>query len=258
MNPLLDPANIEAFGLYLVRTSTMVLAAPLLGQTLSSSGTKIALIIALSAVSFSASGEPLPEVYAAPIFAVMALREALIGFFLALIMQLGVMVVRVMGELLSLDMGLQMANQVDPGTGVSSSIVTLIYEGFAILGLLAVNAHHWVVQSLVDSFERAPVGSMSAQLGVTDFVVGLFGEAISAGVAFGAPFMVLMAMVSVMVGLLARTVPQINVLELGFTLRVGVALIVMLILSPVMAPLFGGIFEDVRYWTASGLDALGG
>ena len=258
MSPLLEPTTIMAFGLYLVRTSTMVLAAPLLGQTFSSSGTKIALIIALASSAFIASGEPLDELVTTPIFAVMALREALIGFFLAFIMQLGVMVVRVMGELLSLDMGLQMANQVDPQSGVSSSIVTRIYEGFAILGLLAVNAHHWLVQSLVDSFERAPVSGLSAQLGVTDFVVGLFGEAISAGVAFGAPFMVLMSMVTVMVGLLARTVPQINVLELGFTLRVGVALIVMLLLTPVMAPLLGGIFEDVRTWTASGLDALGG
>lgn len=253
----LEPESIEAFGLYLVRTSTLVLFAPLLGQLVSSSGPKIALIVALTTVSFMASGGPLPEAVPAPVLAAFALREAMIGYFLALILQMGLLVVRIMGEMLSLDMGLQMANQVDPATGVSSSIVTRIYEGFAILGLLAVDAHHWLVQSLVDSFERAPVGVFEADIGVGDFVLGLFGEAARAGIAFSAPFMVVMAMVSVLVGLLARTVPQINVLELGFSLRVAVALVCMLLLAPLLGPLFNELFQDLRMWTASGLDALG-
>ena len=200
----LEVESIGSFGLYLVRTSMLVLFAPLLGQMVSASGPKIALIVALTAVSYLASGEPLAQSVDAPIFAALALREAMIGYFLALILQFGLLVVRIMGEMLSLDMGLQMANQVDPATGVSSSIVTRIYEGFAILALLAIDAHHWLVQSLVDSFERAPVGVLEADIGVGDFVLGLFGEAARAGIAFSAPFMVVMAMVSVLVGLLAR------------------------------------------------------
>lgn len=258
MELALEITTLQAIGLFLVRTSVLVLSAPLLGQLLGSSGTKVALIVILTGVSYGAVGQPLEAPVAAPLLALMAMREALIGAFLSIACQCGLLVIRVMGEMLSLDMGLQMASQVDPMTGISSSVVTRMYEGFAILGLFAVDAHHWLVQSLIDSYGRAPAGVLQADLGVAPFIVQLTSQAISAGLAFGAPFMTVMALVTVLIGLLARTVPQINVLELGFSLRVLVALGLMLVLAPLIGPLFSGLFTDIRDWTRLGLDALGG
>jgi flagellar biosynthetic protein FliR len=256
VDQLLSPATLAAFTLTLVRAGALVIAAPLLGASLSMGAPKIALTMILATVLFLAGGEPLAQEPAATAFGLLALRELVIGLFLGFLLQLVLLAVRVFGELLGLEMGMQMAAQVDPESGTSLPLLARTYETLLLLGLMSVDGHQWLVRALAASFERAPVGQLRPTTALGQAFLAMFAEMLSAGIALAAPVMVIMSLVSLLIGLLARTVPQINVLELGFSLRVGVALTALLVLSPLLGPLFGGLLEAFERWIALGLDAL--
>ena len=79
--------TIEAFGLYVARTSALVLVSPILGEGIGMAGVKVALIAILSLLMFTVTGEPLPEAVAPFAFGVMAMREILIGLAVTRITQ---------------------------------------------------------------------------------------------------------------------------------------------------------------------------
>ena len=244
--------TLIAFGLYLVRTSALVLAAPILGNAAPYAAYKVALIVALAAVLYGATGAPLAGDVGALAFGAMAMRELLIGFALALVLQLVALAVRVAGELVGHEMAFNMSSIVDPATGVSTPLITHLYEGLFLLGLLAVDGHHVLIRALSDSFERAPVGALGLAGSTTEAIGHLFAQMFAAGLTFAAPVLVLLLVVSLLIGLLARAVPQLNVLDLGFTLRIVVGLLALYAFAPLLAPALSDLYASFD----AGLDGV--
>ena len=252
----LEVGTLEAFGLYLIRVSALVLLSPLIGERLGFAGYKIALIFGLAFVLYLSTGAPTLMAPTTVAYAALAAREVLIGSFMALLGRLAMSSAFLAGHILGFEMGLQMANQVDPSSGQSKSILALFFEQTFLIALLSVDGHHWIVKSLATTFELAPVTVLGGggTLGVV--VVEVLSQTFVAGVAFIAPLSVLMTLVSVAVGLLARTVPQINVLEMSFSLRVGAALVGMTVLAPLFGPALGRLLEAFDQALQSGLQAI--
>jgi flagellar biosynthetic protein FliR len=188
-------ATVIGFVLVLVRTAALVFSSPLLGQGQGFAGHRIALAFFLALVLYWVSGVPVSP--ADPVeLGAMVLRETLIGLFLGFILQLVVLAVRVAGELVGQEMGLMVARQVDPTSGVSSSLVTNLYENVFLLVLFALNGHHWMLRSLESSFAQAPVGHVEISRRMASTVESMFSETIRAGLVFGIPVMVFLLMVA--------------------------------------------------------------
>lgn len=254
---MLAPGLIEAFGLYLARSSAMVIASPLLGSGAELPGYKVALIVALASVSYAAVGEPLANEPDTLTFAFLALREVVIGMTLGFFLHIVLAGLRVGTEMVSQEMAFTLAGTVDPMTGNSSPPVTYLYEVLFYLAVLGVNGHHWLVRALSESYERAPVGELPIGHTLPSLVVEFFSQLFAAGIAFAAPVLVLLFTVSVLIGLLARAVPHINVLEFGFSLRIVTGIAGLAFFAPALEPAFGKLLEHFMHGLEAGLDALG-
>lgn len=242
----LAPGTLEAFGLVLTRTSAFVIACPLIGTGAGFEGYRVGLIGVLSLFLYSVSGQPLGHEVVPIEFGVLVLREVLVGLFLAYVLHLTLLAVRTAGELIGHEMTFNMAQLVDPATGLNSPLITRLYETLFYLGLLAVDGHHWLVRALAGSLRVAPAGDVLIDRGLLDVVLGLFGELFVAGVCFAAPVLVTLALVSLTMGLLARAVPQLNVLEVGFTLRIALGLGALFVFSPLLSPALEALFARLQ------------
>jgi flagellar biosynthetic protein FliR len=248
---------LAAFGLVLIRTSALVIASPVIGFGAGYAGHKVALIAFLSWILFWASGASL-EPGTTPIdFGLLALREVLIGLFLAFFLHLTLLSARVTGELIGHEMGFMIASQADPATGVQTPLVASLYENLFVLGLLALNGHQWLIRALADSFERAPVGELRLSLGTVEVVQETLGQMLQAGIVFAAPVMVFLMIVSILIGLLSRAVPHLNVLEVGFTLRVTAALVALFVFAPMLDPALEVAYEGLSQGLDRALEVLG-
>ena len=249
---MLPVGLLPTLGLVLIRTSAFVLASPMFGDGSGFGGYKIGLIGVLSLITMSTLDLPLDTEIGPLVFGAMASREALIGAALGFVLQLVMVAVRVGGELIGAEMAFNMSAVADPATGVNTPLITRIYEGLFLLGLLAVDGHHILMRALFESFGRAPVGRIQLELGLVHAIRTLFSEMFTSGLTFAAPVMMLLVMVSMLIGLLARAVPQLNVLEIGFTLRIAVALVAMTVFAPLFGPVMTSLYEALD----AGLDAV--
>jgi len=247
---------VEAGGLVLARTTAMLLTTPLIGSGATFFGYKVALVVAVSTAMFAAQGIPLVHVDSWVAYAVLAMREMVIGLGLAFMLHLVVMAVRVGGEMIGNEMAFTMANSVDPASGESMPLLSRMYESLFFLALLSVDGHHWIMRALAESYDRAPIGAMDIGGDLAHVIVTVFAELFSAGIAFAAPVFVLLTMVSVVIGFIARAVPQVNILEMGFSLRVAGGLGAIGLLSPTIAPAMNSLLERFMRGLEMGLDAL--
>jgi len=245
---VLTTATIASFGLYLSRTGALLMAAPIFSTGSSFSGYRIALAFSLALLMYGATGVPLPVEITPGLFFAMALREVALGLAMAFVLTLMQLIARMAGDLIGQEMGLAMANQTDPVTGVQTPLVSRIYEIVFILGFLAINGHHVLLRALGDSFGRAPVGELALQGDMIELIAAFFVRALEAGITFGAPIMVIMLMLSMLIGVLARVVPQINVLEMSFTLRVGLAMVAMFLFAPIIGPALMNLYDLQALW----------
>lgn len=243
-------------GLVLARTSAMLLLMPLIGTGAQFHGYKVALVAAVTAVLYVAQGMPAVEVQSWVHYGLLVTREMVLGLGLAFFFHIVVMAVRVGSEMVGNEMSFTMANSVDPASGESMPLVSRMNEVLFFLALLAVDGHHWVVRALAESYERAPVGAMSFGGDLPETIVTFFGDLFSAGIAFAAPILVLLLMVSLLIGLIARAVPQVNVLEMGFSLRVAGGLAAIGLLSPTLAPAMTAMLNHFMAGLEAGLDAI--
>ena len=252
---LISGGAIAAFGLVFVRTSALAITAPVIGFGTGFAGYRIALTVFLALLLYGVAGAPVTHAEPVELVA-LGLREALIGIFLGFLLHLVLLAVRVAGELVGQEMGLLVARQVDPTSGIASTLVTSLYENVFLLVLLALNGHHWLLRSLERSFTLAPVGRLTLGKGIVPTVQAMFGEMFGAGIVFAAPVMVFLIVLSVLIGLLSRAVPTLNVLEVGFTLRVLVALFALFLFAPLLEPAMRGLHQRMLFWLESGLAAL--
>jgi len=255
---VITTATLAAFGLYLIRTGALFVAAPVFGTGAAFSGYRIALVFAVSFLLFGSTGAEVEADLSPIVFGMMALREVMIGLSLAFILVLVQLIARMAGDLVGNQMGLGMANQTDPVTGVQTALISRVYDTIFIIGFLAVDGHHVLLRALSDSFDRAPIGRINMELPMVELIVRFFGETFEAGITFAAPVMVFMLLLSVLIGTLARVVPQINVLEMGFTFRVGLALVAMYIFAPIISPALMNIYDLQSEWLNLLLDGMSG
>jgi len=253
---MLPPGAIESFGLYLVRTSAIVLGSPLSGGASTVGSYKVALIGSLAALSFWLVGSPVQPGYQPLDYGLWALREVLIGVSLAFILQLTVMAVSVSGDLIGHEMAFATASVADPVSGVNTPLVSRIYEILFLIGLLSVNGHHWLFRALIESYERAPIASIEFNGSLSILMVQLFGELFAAGLTFAAPIIVLLMLVTILVGLLSRAVPQLNILEFSFSMRIVAGLGAMCLFAPFLVPAMEALLGHLMNGLDSGLDAL--
>jgi len=256
LDALFMPGMLESVGLFATRTGALLLLTPLIGSGASFQGYKIALVVSVSAAMFLAQGLPPVVVDSWFELALHIGREMALGFSLAFVLHLVLTAMRVGSELIGNEMAFTMANSVDPSTGESMPVLSRMNESLFFLALLSVDGHHWVVRALAESFDRAPVGALQIGADLPHMIASFFSQMFSAGIAFAAPMLALLMMVSLVIGLIARAVPQVNVLEMGFSLRVGGGLAAIGLLSPTLAPAMHALLEHFMAGLEAGLDAI--
>lgn len=231
------------FLLVLIRCSALIATLPFFSSpnipALVKAGLSLSLAVMLTpAVNLDA--ELLPRDVVS--IGVLGLQEFMIGAILGLSVRLLLTTVQVMGQLAGFQMGFAVANVIDPMGGGQVSVLAQFSYLMAILTLLSVGGHYYFFKALADSFILVPPGSFSLSLSLYEQVTRMAADMFSLAIRIGAPVIGALLFTQVIMGVLAKTVPQMNILMVGFPLTVSVGLIflslTMLGLVPIMARKF--------------------
>jgi flagellar biosynthetic protein FliR len=164
--------------------------------------------------------------------AVILLRELGIGFLIGFFARLIFSAVQLGGQMVGMQMGLGIVSVMDPQTEQHVSIIAQFKYLVAILLFLAFNGHLWFIKSIFTSFKTIDIGGFFVSKGVIQLTIKMIGDMFVLGVKIAAPIMALILCFDTLLGIFARTVPQMNVLILGFPLKIGVGLLGLGLILP--------------------------
>jgi len=223
--PSLPFATLDQFVLFMLvlgRVSGILAATPMFGGKLVPNRIKAALAFALTLVLFPVLIPKLPHMPPDVIsFGLLMIKEALIGISLGLLSQIIFAAVEFCGYIVSTQMGLSIALQFDPTLGMQVSALTVFQNLLAMLLFLSLGAHHIFFSAIVESYQLLPVGAwhMSGELlkFFTSTVSGIF----VLGIKLAAPVMASLLAVTVILGVMARVFPQMNVFMVSMPLNIG-------------------------------------
>jgi flagellar biosynthesis protein FliR len=233
---VITPAWVS-FSLLLARVTTFVALMPIFGGTKVPRMIKVGLAIALTLTWIDVPalvGEALLK-DAAPVqwipYLMAVGREVLLGGVLGYTAGLFLVPARVAGEFISQEMGLGLGATLDPTGGNTTGAVTQLFEILAIALFLGMNGHHFLLAIFNRTLERWPLGGASAPLPIPQLLT-TSAQAEEWGLAMIAPLAFCLFLSSVVLALMARAAPQLNLFSVGFSLQIGVGLAGLALLFP--------------------------
>ena len=238
-----DGSQLLAFLMVVIRISGIIATAPIFGSARVPARIKLILIILLSLIiqPFVPPMRLFPE--AVHHYAMLVFKELLIGFALGFVGKILFAAVDFAGELISYQMGLSMAGVVDPQTQQQISLITQVENMIATIIFLVMNAHHAVIEAIVYSYTVIPLDRAALQGPLVQEFIRLSAGIFSIGLQLGAPLIVALFLANVIMGLIARAVPQIQIFVVGFPITIMLGFILMWLGVPFFVQAVGMLFE---------------
>jgi len=179
-------------------------------------------------------------------FAFAAAKELAVGAALGFIAGMVLAVVQTAGDLADFQAGFGFAGLVDPTFDYPPSIIGRLQYLLAWLVFLGLNGHHYLLTGVADSFRTLPLATFSVNPAVGEGVFVLAARLFVITVKIAAPVMGAVFLADIAIGMVARTVPQMNILVVGFPVKMFLALLTVAISIPVFLPVVQGLVGSMR------------
>lgn len=250
-SPLPTPADVFLFALVLCRIGGLFAALPVFGGRRLPARIKIAAVFSITIVCLPILPITPPAVPENAIaMGILVLQEVFIGLTLAFITQVIFAAVELSGQIIGMQMGFSMASVLDPAQGTQVQIMSVMQGLLATLLFLSLNIHHMFIRAIVDSFRVIPMGGWQMNEALLQFLIKISSEVFVLGVRLAAPVMVTLLLTSVVLGIMARAFPQMNVFMVSFPLNIGLGFMVLgatlLLFFHVMEVSFGQLKDQVE------------
>lgn len=176
-------------------------------------------------------------------------KEMLIGMVMGYITTLAFSAILIAGQIMDFQIGFGMVNAFDPINEVAVPIVGNLINMMALLLFFGMNGHHVLISLLFESYTVLPVGGFSIEPDILWYILDIFIQTFVWAIKLAIPLMAVLLLTEVMLGILSRALPQMNVFVMGMPIRLMIGLIMLLLVLPVyvnlMEPLFADMFDGI-------------
>ena len=225
--------KLLGFVLVLTRMSAFFLVAPVFSWKTIPVRVKVAIVLLLSVFFSAAVPSAVHSEQTSSLEAILLISaEALYGFALGLIVVLIFSAVKLSGRIIERQMGLAMAQTLDPLTGERVQPLGVIIELIFILLFLSANGHHLFLLIMSRSYETFPAGSIPTVPLLVGGTVKAGSTMLIACLRLAAPMLAAFLLLLVVLAVFARVMPDMNILFISMPLRVGLGLLMMGIFLP--------------------------
>jgi len=227
----------------MVRVGAAFLAAPVFSAVSIPLPARIALTGAIGVLVLGTTTiTPPAEIFALSTFLAIA-AEALIGLAIGFVLQVAFAAPMIASEVIGMSMGIGFANAVDPNSGTSTPALGQFLTLLLTLLFLAVDGHLVLVDLIVRSYTAMPPGAWMGPdklLGIAMFG----GYTFLAGLLLALPVGFLLLCLNVVVGMLSRAAPALNLFAVGLPASLAVGVVAILLALPAMGDYLLVIIRD--------------
>ncbi|TWT28437.1 flagellar biosynthetic protein FliR [Planomicrobium sp. CPCC 101110] len=246
--------------LIFVRFTSFFIMAPIFSIKGVPSQFKIGLGVFIAFIAFTTISAEEP-ISLDTFYILLILKELAIGLSLGFTAALVLYTIQIAGAFIDFQMGFSIASVMDPQTGSQVPIIGHFKYMLATLFLLTVNGHHLMLDGIMHSIQVFPVETIAFAVGIEDvaqFIMQLFIEMFLIALQIALPIVGALFLVDIALGILAKTVPQLNIFAVGLPLKIFVGFILLLVSMPIFFFLVQVLFERLIESMAELISLLGG
>jgi flagellar biosynthetic protein FliR len=226
-------ANLWLLLVAAIRPGAAFFAAPLFGQTSVPVIVRFVIAVAIGMAGAAAATFHLPPDGITSFAGIgLVMGEIMAGLALGFAVQIGFSAAMLAGETIGNAMGLGFAAMIDPTTGASTPALATLLSMLGSFMFLSINGHLTLATIIVDSYRSMPVGGAGLSNDSIHGLVLFGGDMIAAGFAIALPVGFALLLVQIVMGILARSAPAMNLFAVGLPATLLAGLILLAIAAP--------------------------
>jgi flagellar biosynthetic protein FliR len=208
------------FVLVLTRISGLVMTAPIYGSNSVPLRIRGFLAVGLAMMITPTQNAEILEVPEHLVgIVIMMGRELVLGLALGLAVMILFTGLQLAGQIIGQTSGMSLADVFDPTLQTNIAVFSQLLDIITLSVFLTIGGHRQVLHALLDTFRWRPPGGDGLPARLIDIMTTVTSESFLIGIRVGAPVMVALMLAIVILGLISRTLPQLNILAVGFSLN---------------------------------------
>ncbi len=241
-----SPGDVASFAVVLFRVAGIMVFAPFY----SSGGFPIQVKIMLPLCVALTLGPAVPAAQGIQSMALggivlSLLGEVLVGMVLGLTAAFVFSGLQLAGQIMGFQLGFSIVNVIDPQTTVQTSVLAILQNFLGLIFFLMINGHHWFFRAVAESLDYLPVGGIRMSGPIAGEMVRLSSQIFVAGIQIAAPVLAVTMVADVILGIIGRAAPQINILIEGLPVKILVGLGGMSLACYFLPGLLGSYFMQL-------------
>lgn len=244
-------ADLVVFLLVLIRIAGIFIFNPILGRSNIPTISKMGLVLFLTLpIAGTLYATTTIQVIGLLDFAFIAIFELAIGFIIGTVFRVFSGVFVVAGEIVDMQMGLGMAKVFDPISNIQMPISGSLFNLIYMLFFFATNAHLTLIDIINTSFQILPLGFRQINPEIWIYVAMLISQVMGLGLKLSLPIMAAIILTDLSIGILMKTVPQINVfvINIQFKIMFGMLMLYLTLvpISEYIDKILAIVFQNVN------------
>lgn len=246
---LMTGFTIEQFEIYLlilIRVSSFLFIAPFFGFKNTPIKVKVGFSIFLSFLLFQTIKLESLTYIGTIGYAILVGKEFLVGLLIAFFCNICMMILSFAGHIIDMEIGLSMVNLLDPATKIQTTITGNLYSYFVMLMLLITNLHHVILKALAQTYQLIPIGEGVFPSNLYVLMVKFLTDYFWIGFRIVFPMFASILLVNIILAILAKVAPQMNMFVVGMQLKILCGLMILLLMMALLPSVSDFIFNEMK------------
>ena len=175
----------------------------------------------------------------------MVIMEFLTGLALGYMTSLCFNGLKIAGSMMDMQLGLMMASMYDPNSQSQTTLISNITHWMGVVIFFIINGHHILIKGIQHSFEIIKVGE-PIFLSNFDYIVNVFVEVFIIGFRISIPIMLALFMKDLILGLISKSVPSLNVMMISMPLKILVGILFFIMGLPFIGQEIADLLSNIR------------
>lgn len=222
--------QFELFILILMRMASFVFAAPFFNTANTPKRLRVGLAFFLSIIVYTLHPDMNVEYNGLIEYAGLVVIESVVGILLGAMASFCVQIIQFAGKLVDMDIGISMAQIMDPTTKVQVGIMGNFYYYMLMLLLIVSGLHQYLVAAIIETYNVIPIGGVKFGMSVYTTVLNFMSDYFVIGFRIELPIFAATLLLNCILAIIARVAPQMNMFVVGMQLKIFVGIFVILLL----------------------------
>lgn len=239
--------DLEIYLLIVVRLMSFIFVCPFFGGTQTPNIVKIGYGLLLSVLLYGAVPFYPPDYNTVAGYAVIVLKEAMVGLVIGLAVTLCEQIAAFAGTIVDMQIGLSMVSLFDASTNQNVTITGSLYSQYLTVALIITGMYQYILRALVDSFTLIPING--AQLHADRMLqatLNYMKDYMVIGFRICLPIFIITFVTNVVLGVLAKVSPQMNMFSVGIQIKIIIGLFLMYITITMLNDAANFIFINMK------------